>query len=50
MTKLAIFQSLIAIPGQLRSVARAIYAVELLNWSEGNHRPNITELPQLTIH
>ena len=31
MTKLAIFQLSIAIPGQLRSVARAIYAVELLN-------------------
>ena len=50
MTKLAIFQLSIAIPGQLRSVAGAIYAVELLNWSASNYRPNIIELPQLTIY
>ena len=50
MTKLEIFQLSIAIPGQLRSVARAIYAVELLNWSASNYRPNIIELPQLTIY
>ena len=37
-------------PGQLRSVVRAIYVLELLYWSAGNHRPNIIELRQLTIN